>query len=177
MNRRISNKEFRISKEGIFSINLPPFIIHYSLFDIRYSNKNQLLAARTCLNRGISNKEFRISKEGAKAGQPPAMVKENFLLNRKMSCRIVHGHQVIVLNPPLAGPGQGLMPGTKFVRKVNDRAKSIGLAPQSGEHREKGGRRQRVCLPAFREHNISWQRAGKARLDNSDHGENPPCTK
>jgi hypothetical protein len=31
--------------EGGFAINLPHFIIHYSLFDIRYSNKNQLLAA------------------------------------------------------------------------------------------------------------------------------------
>jgi hypothetical protein len=37
MNRRISNKEFRRSKEGNFAINLPPFIIRYSLFDIRYS--------------------------------------------------------------------------------------------------------------------------------------------
>jgi hypothetical protein len=35
-----------MSKEGAFAINLPHFIIHYSLFDIRYANKNQLLAAR-----------------------------------------------------------------------------------------------------------------------------------
>jgi hypothetical protein len=35
-----------MSKEGACAINLPPFIIHYSLFDIRYSNKNQLQAPR-----------------------------------------------------------------------------------------------------------------------------------
>jgi hypothetical protein len=28
-----------MSKEGAFAINLPHFIIHYSLVDIRYSNK------------------------------------------------------------------------------------------------------------------------------------------